>query len=89
MAIQVRNERLRLVSGLNAALSADRQRGCHRPPRRPLHPPVQHGGPGDLIDRPATPAQLIQPLLCHAQPGVIRWVPGRLHPPVAAHHRPA
>ena len=52
-----------------------------------LHPAVQRDRPGDLIDHPGSPGQLIQPLLRHAQPGVISRVPGRLHPPVAAHHR--
>ena len=65
----------------------DRQRGAHRPPGRPLHPAAQHDGPGDLVNHARYPAQLIQPLLGHAQPGVISRVPGGLHPPVAAHHR--
>lgn len=55
--------------------------------RAALHLAVQQHRPGDLIDHTRAAGQLIQPLLGQAEPGVISQVPGRLHPPVAAHQR--
>ena len=65
----------------------DRQRRAHRPPVRPLHPAIQRDRPGNPVNHPRHPAQLIQPLLRHAQPGMISRMPGGLNPPVAAHRR--
>ena len=66
----------------------DRQRRSHRPPRLPDHLADQLRRTGDLVDDTSGPGQRVQPVLGQAEPGVISRMPGGLHPPVAAHHRP-
>ena len=66
----------------------DRQRRSHRPPRLPVHLADQLRRTGDLVDDTSGPGQRVQPVLGQAEPGVISRMPGGLHPPVAAHHRP-
>ena len=65
----------------------DRQRRRHRPPRRALDLPVQRDARGDLADNVRLAGQGIQPVLGHAEAGVIRRMPASLHPPVTADHR--
>ena len=65
----------------------DRQRRRHRPPRRALDLAPQRDARRDLPDHIRPSGQGIDPLLGHAEPGVLSRVPGGLHPPVPADQR--